>query len=51
MHEHGVTGIDRLWLVFLDQRLAEEFARQDPYVINGVVTTWSVRPWMVVVGG
>jgi uncharacterized protein YciI len=31
--------------------LAEQFARQDPYVVNGVVTSWRVLPWNVVVGG
>ena len=30
---------------------AETFARADPYVINGLVTSWRVRPWTVVVGG
>jgi uncharacterized protein YciI len=30
--------------------VAETFARQDPYVINGLVTRWTVRPWHVVVG-
>jgi uncharacterized protein YciI len=29
---------------------AEAFARQDPYVINGIVRRWEVRPWMVVIG-
>jgi uncharacterized protein YciI len=29
---------------------AEEFARRDPYVVNGLVTRWQVRPWNVVVG-
>jgi uncharacterized protein YciI len=29
---------------------AEEFARTDPYVIEGLVTAWRVRPWHVVVG-
>ena len=29
---------------------AEEFARTDPYVINGVVKSWSVREWTTVVG-
>jgi uncharacterized protein YciI len=28
---------------------AEEFARRDPYVLNGLVTNWSVKPWSVVV--
>ena len=29
---------------------AEAFARQDPYVTNGLITRWKVRPWTVVVG-
>src|SRR5690242_20113435 len=29
---------------------AEDFARQDPYVKNGLITHWKVRPWTVVVG-
>src|ERR1700719_4719556 len=29
---------------------AEAFARQDPYVKNGLITTWKVRNWNVVVG-
>jgi uncharacterized protein YciI len=32
------------------QATAEEFARQDPYVVHGLVTRWQVRPWHVVVG-
>lgn len=27
------------------------FAESDPYVRNGLVTGWRVRPWTVVVGG
>jgi uncharacterized protein YciI len=30
--------------------IAEEFAKHDPYVTNGLVTRWTVRPWNVVVG-
>ncbi|TRW47960.1 YciI family protein [Aliidiomarina halalkaliphila] len=30
--------------------VAEAFAKSDPYVINGLVGTWSVRPWTTVVG-
>lgn len=26
------------------------FARVDPYVLNGVVVRWSVKPWHTVVG-
>lgn len=29
---------------------AEAFARADPYVLNGLVTGWRVRPWTTVVG-
>ena len=28
----------------------ESFAAADPYVINGIVTRWQVRPWRTVVG-
>jgi hypothetical protein len=34
-----------------DIETVENFARADPYVMNGVVTRWTVRPWNVVVGG
>jgi uncharacterized protein len=30
---------------------AEDFARADPYVRDGLVTSWQVRPWNVVIGG
>ncbi|QSX42338.1 YciI-like protein [Shewanella cyperi] len=30
--------------------VAERFARADPYVINGLITRWQVRPWTTVVG-
>ena len=33
-----------------DKSTVEEFARNDPYVIQGLVTRWQVRPWTVVVG-
>ena len=31
--------------------VAEEFARNDPYVRNGLITEWHVREWTVVIGG
>lgn len=31
--------------------VAEEFARADPYVSEGVVAKWRVREWITVVGG
>jgi uncharacterized protein YciI len=30
--------------------VAEAFATQDPYVKNGLVTNWTVKPWTVVAG-
>lgn len=44
--------VDRALLVFRvdDKRKAEDFARKDPYVVNGLVKKWEVRPWKVVVG-
>ncbi len=30
--------------------VAENFARNDPYVVNGVVTRWRVERWIVVLG-
>jgi uncharacterized protein YciI len=30
--------------------VAEDFARGDPYVLNGVVSAWRVREWMTAVG-
>ena len=29
---------------------AEHFAAHDPYVLHGLVTRWTVRPWSTVVG-
>jgi uncharacterized protein len=34
-----------------DRAVAERFAQNDPYVLNGLVTRWRVRDWTVVVGG
>jgi len=31
--------------------IVERFAAADPYVTNGLVTRWRVRPWTVVIGG
>jgi len=27
---------------------AHEFVNRDPYVKNGLITEWSIRPWIVV---
>lgn len=31
-------------------KVAERFAQADPYVTNGLVSSWRVRPWTTVVG-
>ncbi len=33
-----------------DRSVVEEFVRSDPYVTEGLVKAWRVRPWTVVVG-
>jgi uncharacterized protein YciI len=45
--------VDSAVLVFKgeDASNAEGFARNDPYVKNGLITEWQVRPWSVVIGG
>ena len=45
--------VDRALIVFraADASVVEAFARNDPYVTNGLVTHWEVRPWTVVIGG
>ena len=42
---------DRALLVWTAERaVVERFAASDPYVVHGLVTAWSVRPWDVVIG-
>ncbi len=43
---------DRALLVFRvpDKSIIEDFISQDPYVVNGLVRHWEIRPWNVVVG-
>ena len=43
---------DRALLVWTAPRdVVEAFAAADPYVVQGLVTAWTVREWNVVVGG
>ena len=37
-------------LLFGAEEAAEAFAGADPYVIDGLVTSWRVREWLTVVG-
>ena len=43
--------VDRALLVFRvkDPALIEAFVHSDPYVENGLVVRWEIRPWMVVI--
>ena len=31
--------------IFTTREAAEQFARDDPFVVNGVVRSWEVREW------
>lgn len=37
--QEGALGI------FTTREAAEEFAREDPFVLNGVVRSWKIREW------
>ena len=42
---------DRALLVWTAPReVVERFVEQDPYVVQGLVTGWTIREWNVVVG-
>ncbi len=45
--------VDTAVLVFKcdSPKPAEDFAKNDPYLLNGLIKEWSVRPWTVVIGG
>ena len=44
--------IDGALLVFRasDKSTVEDFVHRDPYVKNGLIRKWRVRPWTVVIG-
>jgi uncharacterized protein len=60
-HEHGELAlagalaepVDRAVLAWStdDRAVVEAFVAADPYVREGLVKAWSIRPWTVVVGG
>lgn len=33
-----------------DKSVAEDFAKTDPYVTNGLISSWKVREWTTVIG-
>ncbi len=32
------------------REVVERFVGADPYVVHGLVTGWTIRPWNVVIG-
>jgi len=44
--------VDQALLIFRakDRSAPEMFVGQDPYVRHGLVRSWKVRPWNVVIG-
>ncbi len=44
--------VDKAILLFRgsSSEVAESFARNDPYVLNGLILKWSVREWTTVAG-
>ncbi|AQR74709.1 YciI-like protein [Sphingomonas sp. LM7] len=48
----GAVGdpVETALLLFTDADAARVFAESDPYVTEGLVTHWRVRPWITVVG-
>lgn len=50
-YESGAPPAEAL-LLFAgrDAGIAEAFARSDPYVTQGLVTSWTVREWATVAG-
>jgi uncharacterized protein YciI len=43
---------DKALLIFRvsDKSVIEEFIKKDPYVKNGLIAKWEIRPWTVVIG-
>jgi uncharacterized protein YciI len=44
--------VDGAVLVFKadDRSAVEAFVKKDPYVKNGLITSWNIREWTVVIG-
>ncbi len=42
--------VDKALLIFRSQNTSviEEFIEKDPYVRNGLIARWEIRPWTVV---
>ena len=42
--------VDRAVFIFTSREAAEEFAKIDPYYLNGLVKSYAVRKWNAVIG-
>jgi uncharacterized protein len=44
--------VDQALLIFRveDAAVVKDFAKHDPYVLNGLVKKWTIRPWTVAIG-
>jgi uncharacterized protein len=53
LHAGAFQPADGALLVFRVGSAAEveAFVKADPYVQNGIVTSWRIREWNVVIGG
>ena len=59
-HKHGelilagalADPTDSAVLIFkvTNPNVIENFVKNDPYVINGLIEEWNIRPWTVVIG-
>ena len=57
-HERGTLLMAGNWTeppggaigIFTTREAANEFVREDPFVLNGVVGKWSIREWNEVLG-
>ena len=59
-HKHGelilagalADPADSAVLIFkvTNPNVIENFVKNDPYVINGLIEEWNIRPWTVVIG-
>jgi uncharacterized protein YciI len=43
---------DRALLIFRveDKAIVEQFVQHDPYVLNGLIARWEIRPWTLAIG-
>lgn len=60
LHQDGIVVLggafeepnDTALIIFKaeNSKIIRDFVKHDPYVINGLVKTWEIRKWKVVIG-